>query len=964
MKILKASAGSGKTFRLSNTYIELLEKAYKKSHSTDAYRHILAVTFTNKATAEMKSRILGYLYERSKKEPWAEEVLVSILHDYGAFAVSTIDKFFQLTLRAFSREIGHFADYQIELDQDSLIQEAIDRILDSLSEEQSDTLDWIKECCLAKEKQGSKLNIEKALTSIGSILKNDEYQRLSEKLGINADSSFSLERVRRLKEWSAQTIKDFTDWRNGLPTTLGQVKSGGRINIKFDHAAFKKHPDWKEYYDAHYHEYQTALEIQKYVFSLGLAAEFFKEFGATLKERNLMVLDESNTLLRDIIGGSDAPFVYEKVGTRYDCFLLDEFQDTSDVQWDNFLPLLRESESRGGDNLVVGDVKQSIYRWRGSQWQLLDSELVKQFPKAKCETLQCNWRSTREVIEFNNAFFRHLSQSQTCHGIDPESIYFDVEQEPKTTETQEGSVRISVVGDDEDNQLWAVLQSIGEAREAGATWRDIAIIVRGNYQGQQIAEALTAEGIPILSDDSLLVGSSSLILKLISLLGAIDNPEDQFCQFAIQRLLDETATTKEGSEFPLPQSYHSLVDLCEQLLRQIYELHPGLFEGQTLFVQAFLDTLKDWTGRYGNNLHEFLAYWADASISVGCPENADSVRIMTIHKSKGLEFPYVIVPFLEKITLHPHTSTHWFELKTKGTSLPDFAAGIYPVSVSDAWTPYTYFASDYSDERDREIVDALNLAYVAFTRAEKSLHIIYSKKEKKEAENIGQFLYAFISSEYQATPPKEGEEEDPVILEDFRLGVPYNFKSMSRKSGSKEEKFGLEFVSIPLGERLQASEDAMDFFGEDGSFGVSASNRLRGVILHNILSSVYSPSDLNKAVEYELRMGRLTPEEALKAQEILQRGLNAHPEWFPEGADETTVFNERTLFDSNGHEYRPDRVVASPEGLIIIDYKFGQREDRYLRQVKQYAGLYRKMGYKVKTGVIWFVEDDTTEIAF
>lgn len=268
-------------------------------------------------------------------------------------------------------------------------------------------------------------------------------------------------------------------------------------------------------------QYGTLI-ISNLIFSLGLAGEFYREFDALLKEKNIMCLDESNTILRDIIAGSDAPFVYEKLGVRFEDFLLDEFQDTSNIQWENFLPLLRESESRSGKSLVVGDVKQSIYRFRDSDWELLGHKVSEEFRNASVEPLQGNWRSTREVVKFNNAFFE-----KAADALGLQDIYSDVAQTIEKKEEQGGFVRISFC----DEQLEMVLESVETAIRNNARPGDIAILVRKKAEGAKVAEYLISKGYPVLSDDSLNLKSSIVVRRLVSLLSGLDNPDDKINSF-------------------------------------------------------------------------------------------------------------------------------------------------------------------------------------------------------------------------------------------------------------------------------------------------------------------------------------------------------------------------------------------------------------------------------------------------
>jgi len=909
MRILKASAGSGKTYALSNTYIKLL----LDSEDRYAYRHILAVTFTNKATAEMKARILRDLKELSATNEKARRILSDILHDYSAFAVSTIDKFFQQTLKAFSREIGQFASYQVELDKDSLIRESMDLILDGLTEDQTELMDWLRRSVMDRIERGQRFSIDDGLYEIGCRLKSEEHRELREKYGINDTEAFSKEHLAEVRDRCREIIKEF----EGKVRDAGLEFEPGEKIKKPGVRTIKANPELDPLFSKPYDCYCTAYTIDKLIYSLGIAGEFYKCFEELLKEKNVMPLDDSNTILRDIIDGSDAPFIYEKTGIRYDHFLLDEFQDTSRIQWSNFLPLLLESESKseqdnGGkvSNLIVGDVKQSIYRWRDSDWRLLGVEVGKEFPDAFTEVMENNWRSTAEVVDFNNRFFSFAA------GAAGTKIYDDVHQNVKSKDRQRGHVRVTFT----DDQMQAVVDSVKDARSSHALWNDIAILVRGRREGAAIAERLISEGWPVLSDDSLTLKSSLTVRRLVSLLSHIDNPGNTVGNYLAKELGVET-----------PDIHHSLLDLCEDLLRTI-----KVTEGETLFVQAFMDELRNWVDVNGNNLRSFLKYWNDVDPCIGSPENADSIRILTIHKSKGLEFPYVIFPFADKVGLFKE-GTHWVHLDAEGTPLSRTVSGIYPVSLSSS-SEQTFFADAYREEREMQAIDNINVFYVALTRAAKSLHIISKTPSKKfrdaldkgrqEYVNFSEMLYEFCSKST-----------------DCHFGEEYDFSKMERKAECGTLDFPATYPSYEIKDRVCASEDAFDFFGEDGVTGAGASARLCGIEMHKALETVRTVEDLDRTMDSG-------------SYEMLKSRIEAHPEWFT-GA---SVRNEITIIDKYGKEHRPDRVIMDAErSATVIDYKFGERKDSYLRQVSRYMSLYRQLGYEKVKGCVWYVNDDIVE---
>lgn len=921
MRVMKASAGSGKTYNLAKTYIDLLMRSGERF----PYRHILAVTFTNKATAEMKGRILRDLSALAVTDRRAEALLVDILHDYGAFSVSTIDKFFQQTLKAFSREIGQFADYQIELDRDALIAESMDRILDSLTEDKKELVGWLKSNVTDRLERGQKFSLDEGLYDTGRMLKSEEHRELAEKSGIDDEKEYGKERLDEVRRACRAVIKDFESKARAAGL---DVRTGERIK-RPGVRALKASAELGELFDKPFRDYNTACIINGLIFSLGLAGEFYREFKALLKEKNLMCLDESNTILRDIIDGSDAPFVYEKLGVRYNHFLLDEFQDTSNIQWENFLPLLRESESHidaslDGDNLIVGDVKQSIYRFRDSDWNLLGSVVTREFPDARIEVLDSNWRSTAQVVEFNNGFF-----TMAARVLGLSDIYSDVVQKVRTKDMQQGAVRVSFC----DDQVCAVLDSIADARAAGALWGDIALLVRNRKQGSELASHLVAAGIPVISDDSLALKSSIVVRRLVSLLSCLDNPEDRIGRYLADRM---------GMEFP--SEYHSLSDLCEGMLRSLKEYDTESFSGETLFIQAFMDDLQTWVGVNGNNLRGYLRHWDESDLYIGSPEDSASVRILTVHKAKGLEFPYVIFPFAEKVSLYK-SGVHWCRFDASGTIFPEVVSGLYPVELGPS-SEDTLFAADYREERRRQAVDNINLFYVALTRASKEMHIIAKQPSKKCRESL------------EKNRPEYGNFSEILFdycgrADDVTYGEHYDFSRMERDGRSSEQDFPASYPSIPLDGRLLPSEDAYDFFGENGVAGAPASPRRFGIVLHDILSKVIAPEDLKAAVDDAVRDGRFGKEDAAGAYEMLASRIAAHPEWFG-----GRVRNEVAVYDRYGKENRPDRVVLYPDRTLIIDFKFGKEEDVHLRQIMRYVSLYRSMGYPSVSGYLWYVQDD------
>ena len=929
IKVTKASAGSGKTYTLAKTYISLLRKELD-------YRHILAVTFTNKATAEMKERILKYLSE----DPAQKDKLTEILHDYSAFSVSTIDKFFQRALKAFAREIGQVADYQVELDRDSVITEAMDRILDSLTadEAQKEILGWLRENVSDKLESGASPNVEGSLYDMGKRLRSDERMALRRAHGIG-DEEFDKKRLLKIRSSCQEIIKKFAadvkagaealgtmNGNNAEKQRLGYTNTVWYKDIEFPKASLQKEAEGTPFMDLFgkpYRIYRTARIIEPQVFSLGLAREFFARFEEILKEKNILCLDDGNTLLSRIIAGSDAPFVYEKLGVRYEHFLLDEFQDTSGVQWENFLPLLRESDSAGHESLIVGDVKQSIYRWRDSDWRLLAEKVEQEFPSACVDSRKENRRSCREIVEFNSEFFLYAARNLSL-----DKLYADVQQEVLSDDTQGGYVRVSFCEKEKEAEM--VVSSVEAALAAGARYEDIAVLVRNNAEGGALAAELLSAGHPVVSDDSLKVSSSFIVRKVVSLLGCIDNPEDTINDFI-----------SSDAGVCIPQQYHSLVDLCEQILRGLKAGYPDVFRDETLFIQAFMDTIREWSEVNGNNLRYFLQSWEEDKRCISSPQNSNAITVLTIHKSKGLEFPYMVFPYAEKVSLYK-PNERWCWLDAAGTPFDPAVTGIYSVELNQK-SGESLFSDYYVQEQQMQKVDGTNLFYVALTRARCCLHIIACNPPKTRTEgtfkDYSQLLYDFCGGQAESS-----------------RGTMYDFSRLRRKPSEGTLDFPAGYVTIEPGDRLRVSQDAADFFGPEGATGMDASARRSGIVIHSILAGIKSPEDLPGAIEDAVQDGRLDKTHAASVRELLEEKIASHPAFFKGGGN-----NEAAVFDADGSEYRPDRVVLSRDSALVIDYKFGAREDKYRRQVRRYMDLYRKLGYKKVEGLLWYVPEDEVE---
>ena len=1013
IRILKASAGSGKTWNLARQYLMLL----LGKQDPYSYRHILAVTFTNKATDEMKDRILKELH-RLAKDPQnsayygdfvpslfpdpealseaAGRLLCNILHDYSAFAVSTIDRFFQQILRAFAREIGQFSSYAIELDKGSLVRESVDRLLDSLTDtgNYSRSLEWMTRKTLSQLEEGEGYRLDYTLRKIADRFNSEEFRVAVEKEGLDASRLYSEERLDNLEKacsgvqkeyvevlsataeavfkafeeagldpfdttrhFMSNTLKKYLDFAPGdsVPALSESFrKNASDISLWFPKA--KKYMEgmvtpqiedaltaFVSLFDVEYKVYNTARQLNNQIYGFAVADDLYAEYKAVMKERNVLTIDRTNNILRDIIDGSDAPFIYEKAGVRFDNFLLDEFQDTSLVQWENFRPLIDNSVASGNKNLIVGDVKQSIYRWRQSEWDLLENQVSASFPDStEIDKLDTNFRSCSDIVEFNNEYFQaaaeFLDQKYQSGSHLISDIYSDVRQ--KVHRNEKGMVEVKFCN--EEFFRPAILDAINAAVEKGYRLGDITVLVRLNKEGGEIAEYLMANGIPVVSDDSLKVSSSLTVRRLVALLAGIENPEDSMARHLASSLCVE-----------VPSCWHSLVDLCEELLRRLRVSDRQQYEAEVLYIQSFMDILLDYVSSEGNSLRGFLKKWAEDKSNISSPKTDDSVRIMTVHKSKGLDFPYVIFPSLDQITFYSFTD-RWSRPDVKDTPLETYADGVYDVCLSSKSSD-TLFEQRYREEMLMQYVDNINVLYVALTRASQAMTIISRMPSSGEINGFSQWTMDYMSASYERLGFEMTEDPENGTI-DYMKGV---LPDPVHEEESSVSVFHTDFGSWPLNpeaSRLKFSADAMDFFSPDGSAGVEASNRVRGVVLHDILSRVCVPEDLQPAVRQSVLTGDLTPEQGEQACAFLAGRIADVSDrgWFPDDADK--VLNEVELIDTDGSVNRPDRVVIKDGNVIVIDYKFGEHDPRYLRQIRRYADIWRRMGYENVSAVLWYVQ--------
>lgn len=732
LTVYRASAGAGKTHKLTGEYLTLLFTG------PGAFRRILAVTFTNKATDEMKTRIVDELYNLAsgRKSDYVEllksayslteiqvrkqaaQILIDILHDYSAFNISTIDRFFQQTMRAFTREIGLQGGYGIEMDQELVLTTAIDNLLSDLEKPESkDLLGWLLRFAEDKIESGGEWNLRKDIMALSREVFKESYKAFSEAVGRDIEDKKALEDYKnelygiiRSVEATAKELGErglailnkyglkVTDFKGGSRSPLTLLDRLVQGEMKEPSATFIGLADnldgcftktvslgTRQIIGCAFEDglndcikgiislfgnltaYNTAREIVRYYYTLGILTDVSRQIAAYREEKNVMLIADTTELLSKVIEGSDAPFIYEKTGTHVDHYMIDEFQDTSGMQWNNFRPLIEESLAHSRDNLIVGDVKQSIYRFRNSDWKLLDEQVQADFSPEVVheETLKDNWRSCRNIVEFNNALFTTLpgvlqavyNEALSVSSLSEEQRAFfftkimsaydkSFQQVPPPFMQKDGHVRIEFLsGDNEKDwkeealgRLPGVLEKL---QDNGYALKDIAILVRTNQEGAQVADTLLAykEEHPsnrynydIISDEALFVSGSTAVRFMVSLLRYLKNPEDrtneQIALYSYQVLKGRFGV--ETPAFP-PE----VVSVLQILSRQsLYEITEGLFrlfaddfpENEQVFVQAFLDMVSEYTQKESADLNRFLNGGTKRAAGKQLPHRMDRMR--------------------------------------------------------------------------------------------------------------------------------------------------------------------------------------------------------------------------------------------------------------------------------------------------------------------------------------------------
>ena len=1096
LHIHKASAGSGKTYTLARTYIKLLLgmqlddgtfRLRTPKEATGAHSHILAVTFTNKATNEMKQRFVEKLaglafctdpdktdYMRDlmrdfnapaeKISPTAHAAPTELLNNYTDFQVSTIDSFFQNILRTFIYEVDLNDNFQLEIDNDFLTRLGVDSTLSLIrgSRPDNEIAHWVKMIMKSRAREGKNWNLlQKEGTAKADLLRfvseiNRENFRkartalreyFSGIVSFRKEMEHSFRKCKEIVEACASDVKEKAAAVMGILEECG-VESHISANFltqisKINEAAPGELPEFKTRYDgsgktflvkaagkkileqtgnydtaaaaasemydslARFHGMRMlAGEFSEAVPYLGIMRETLERIAGFREENNLVQLSEINTILHRIINKDQTPFIYERTGTFLDNFLIDEFQDTSRQQWEIFSPLLEESLSRGNLNLIIGDAKQSIYRFRDADSTLITRTVPSEFPHiahGEKESENSNYRSARQVVEFNNTLFSLLAPAldnpDAPTGL--ASVYSSAVQVPANS-SREGYVELHLTSkkdpDGNPECMDYVAELVADLLQRGYRQDEIAVLVRVNSQGSQVIDSFVRYNrsippgsgkpkIEFISEESLRISGARSVGIILSGLRRIAGSDDTaysgnsgasgfICDFnwylaenpdlPSGEILDKYFAggehRKSLEEMIASMQSRTLPALVEAIAA--YLVPESLREKEAPFIAAFQDKVLDYCDVYPSDIASFLAWWEvnGAKASISAPEGTDAVNIMTIHKSKGLQFRCVIIPGLN-LPISPSEQADFIEKQWvepcepfKGIFPPLLPLGIRRRLLD---TPYAHlYAATLASIR----ADSLNAFYVAMTRAVDELYVyIPSDVRQDKLGSILPDILEKMSAISGGSHLIERGLEKPEIAGCEGIMYAYGTKapdpSLQRKPRENQQHrlIGSYYVNPDLSALRVCEEDVPETDGEDPD------PRSYGNVRHAVMSRLGTGADvadgIDKALLNAVTRALMSHKEAVEFRELLMPQLD-NPlvaSWFDPSLK---AYNERQLICRGNEDLRPDRIIVSGEGdATVIDYKFGAKKEKsYRRQVAEYMEAIASTGsYRSVSGYIWYV---------
>ncbi|CAM4091080.1 exodeoxyribonuclease V subunit beta [Flavobacterium antarcticum] len=1032
--IYDASAGSGKTFNLVKEYLKIILTAKKN----DAYRSILAITFTNKAVHEMKSRIVGSLSEFIKDQPSAKamqlmdvlieeteldasqitakskEIIKHIIHNYAAFDISTIDKFTHKVIRTFAHDLDLPMTFEVSLDTENLLTEAVDAIIAEAGTDEMLTKLLI-DFTMEKTDDDKSWDISREIMDTGRLILNENNREEIVHFHGKSIPDF-MEIKQKLKETCKMIIEENAKRASDILETLD--KNG--VDLKsFSRGTFPNHitgiseknfnPLNKRYYEfediainktakdraiienlipqmlsqlqiiyEQFAQHDFYKAFLKNITPLSLLNTLSSKLADIQKEQNILSIAEFNAIIHKEIQKQPAPFIYERMGERYKHFFIDEFQDTSEMQFQNLIPLIdnalvsEDLQGERGSLMIVGDPKQSIYRWRGGKAEQF-IELSKDAnpfgnPDKTVVHLEDNFRSYSQIIEFNNDFFKYIS------GEFEHKDYKDLYENHSRQNVKDkigGYVNVSFLpkkekSEEEDevtqDELYVIktLDIILKVTQQGYSYSDIAVVVRHNKDGVAVANYLTENKIPIQSSETLLIANATEVQFLIHALNYLKNANDLeakanflyyvgFYNLPPAKIHDFIA---KGMSFTSEKELEEWLEIFEMKLsfqnirkKALYETVELLISKcipvskNNAYLQYFLDIVLERDIKNQAGVADFLEYWdkKKTSFSIPSPEGNNAVRIISIHKSKGLEFPIVIFPFADENYSRQRKDKLWVNNETQTFDLPKVLIDNNKAVEGFGEAAKTVF----NQKAQEQLLDNINVLYVALTRPEEQLYIISQYEvlnSKGEWPNTtSSYLLKYLDSIHIF---EEGKLE-------YEFGVAQKY-SAEKKATISPKKITRVAEVLPI-ENIKIAQRESLMWGTSQQDAITYGN-----VIHEVLSYVHTKSDIDLALQTALENGLIASTQKQIVEKTIRDIVN-HDDLGIFFDENNTVFNEQTIIQKQGRLVKPDRMVLkNNDEMYLLDYKTGKHEPKYYQQLQTYQDAIEQMGYKViKKSIIY-----------
>jgi ATP-dependent exoDNAse (exonuclease V) beta subunit len=1031
-RIYNASAGSGKTFKLAERYLNLLLSSPKNT----SFQNILAITFTNKAVGEMKSRILEYLVSFSEGKNSMEEdpmlllihkstgltkeqiqkkskkVLEAILNNYAAFEVSTIDAFTHRIIRTFAKDLGLSMNFDIEMDTKQVLELAVERVVEKAGKEDELT-DVLIDFAAEKVEDDKSGNISLDIINASSLLLSEKDEAY-----ITILKDYSLKDFKQLKTKLKKEVLSIDEHLLSIGSTfLSKLKDNGleakdfkggyipkffkkltestvtltfsaqwqgtledentyvtkKLNEEVRGRVFSMKSSIVKGFEAVrslYSHKKLYEKIYRNITQLSLLGAVKEEMDLLKKEQNIMLISDFNKKISEEIKKQPAPFIYERLGEKFQHYFIDEFQDTSRLQWNNLIPLTANAlsalfdDEKPGTLTLVGDAKQSIYAWRGGDaHQFIDlSQGDSPFTaEPNVETLSSNFRSNKAIVSFNNDFFEFVGHQLSDEKL--KALFSGEHLKQKMHKTEEGYVNLRFLeasSNEERAEVYPeeILKIILQKKEQGFPLGDICILIRQKSEGIAIAEYLNQQNIPIISSETLLIKSDDQVRFVLALLHVLNDDKDELSKTEVLEEIFIRLSFSEEEHFTIlksslhkeevvfwenlkqfgftfdPKHFHTLpfYDAVEYLIHkfQIEKLASA-------YLQFFLDEVFEFTQKQNGNLNAFLDYWLKQgnSKSIVSTESENAVQIMTIHKSKGLQFPVVIFPYAKQQIDYTGTSHLWVKLPEK-FQIP-FALITKPGKDIDN----PNYTDSYLNLVSGLEMENINILYVALTRAASELFIL-SEDDRDKGGKIKPDTYSGLLMSYLESKGKAIE-----VLIEYEWGKSTLPK---KRRVSEVENISIRFHSPSPNLSLNLVTTAGKLWNEDLTDALQ-----KGNLIHSLLSKIHIQSDIDSSLEWHYTNGFFEKEKLDMYRKLLDNVVT-HKQLKNYFSSEYEIWNEKDIFFGD-QLLRPDRVNIKGKDAILIDYKTGKTSNQHINQINKYAESLKALKYNVKNKLLVYLNE-------